>query len=350
MNTMIQACCERTTPEAGGVKVFTLRAQGGTAEFLHTIQPGRHVAIYYPDSAGATQQRFYSITRKQNDLFEIAVKRSGRSGVSDHLHSTLHEGSVVPLQYVAGDISVDAIIDRERIGMIAGGIGITLPIALLRELAARSRNGQHVPAVALILCIQKISDIPFLHKLLELALTTRWFNFRVFITRESVQTSGYFASGRPSAESLEILGQPQTVVICGSHAFAQDFREHVTTRFPAARLLIESFTSPVVPVFSGVLKEEIFSPLQLCVVGSEKVIDAFPGKSLLEMLESNGVPIRSQCRSGICGTCRVKISGGECQFEPDFCLSDHDKHNGHALACCTSPLAGSITVDLKPNA
>ena len=348
MNTAIQARCERAVPEVGGVKVFTLRAQGAHAGFLSTLQPGRHVAIHYPDTTGTLQERLYSITRRQDDdLFEIAVKRSGRSGVSDQLHSTLQEGAMVPLNYVAGDISLASIVDLEHVGMVAGGIGITLPIALLRELATRSRSGLRVPEVVLMLCVPRVVDIPFLHELLELDLTMAWFSLRVFVTRECIQDSGHFMSGRPPADALHILKQPQAVVICGSHAFAQSFRERTATIFPAARLLIESFTPPEAPTAAEVRQGEAAAPLRLRLADSDAVIEASPGKSLLDMLESGGVPVRSQCRAGICGSCRVRVSAGDCRFEPDFCLSDDDKEDGYALACCTFPLSGELTVDLK---
>ena len=311
MNTVVQARCERAVPEVGGVKVFTLRAQDAHAGFLSTLQPGRHVAIHYPDTSGTLQERLYSITRRQDDdLFEIAVKRSGRSGVSDQLHSTLQEGSMVPLNYVAGDISLASIVDLEHVGMVAG-------------------------------------DIPFLHELLELDLTMAWFSLRVFVTRECIQDSGHFMSGRPPADALHILKQPQAVVICGSHAFAQTFRERTATIFPAARLLIESFTPPDAPTAAEIRQGEAAAPLRLRLADSDAVIETTPGKSLLDMLESSGVPGRSQCRAGICGSCRVRVSAGDCRFEPDFCLSDDDKEDGYALACCTFPLSGELTVDLK---
>lgn len=344
-----QARCERALSEAGNIKVFTLRVQDANADFLRTLQPGRHVAIKYPDSSGIPRQRLYSITSKEAPhLFEIAVKRLGRGGVSDHLHSTLHEGSIVPLQYLAGDITVESIIDYERIGMIAGGIGITLPIALIRELSIRSRAAKQVPDVVLILCVPRIADIPFLHELLELNLTTNWFIFRVFITQERVRACDHFIPGRPTADSLSIMGQPQAVVICGSHAFAHAFREQAVAIFPSACLHIESFTSSASSAAPEKSQGENSSPLQLLISDSTEVIEAYPGKSLLEILESNGTPIRSQCRAGICGNCRVKVSEGECRFEPDFCLGDQDKLNGYALACCTFPLSGNIKVDLKP--
>src|SRR5690606_26111109 len=213
MTPHIQARCETVRPEAGNVKVFTLRVQGGHFDFLRSLQAGKHVALSYPDTGGVIQQRLYSITRKPDaDLFEIAVKGSGRNSVSDHMHATLREGMTVPLQYVAGDISVDSILGYQRIAMIAGGIGITLPIALLRELAQRARSGLPVPDVQLLLSIPRVSDIPFLHELLELDLTTAWFSLNVFVTRENIRSSAQFKVGRPSSEALQHLQDPQAVV------------------------------------------------------------------------------------------------------------------------------------------
>ncbi|MBD2796402.1 2Fe-2S iron-sulfur cluster binding domain-containing protein [Xenorhabdus sp. 18] len=347
MNLAMQAYCERVILEAGDVKVFTLRAQNTQTEFLSTLQPGKHVAIQYPDTFGSLKERLYSITRKQDpDLFEIAVKRSGHNGVSDNLHATIQEGSIVPLQYVAGDISIESIIDYKHIGMIAGGIGITLPLALLRELAVQSRDGRNVPNVVLLLCIPRISEISFLHELLELELTMKWFTFRIFLTQENIQENTHFIPGRPSIDSLNILAKSQAIIICGSYSFASDFREKITKIFPSSQQLIEAFSSPKVIPVEEKIQSHIDDSLKLHVADNGKIIDAILGKSLLEILESNNISIKSQCRSGICGSCRIKISNGECQFEPDFCLSDEDKRNGYALACCTFPLSGNITINL----
>ena len=90
---IIQARCEHSHAEAGGIKVFALRANDADIGFLEALQPGGHVAIRYPDFSGTPQQRLYSITRKKEpDLFEIAVKSTGRHGVADYLHSTAKEG------------------------------------------------------------------------------------------------------------------------------------------------------------------------------------------------------------------------------------------------------------------
>ncbi|WP_313023940.1 2Fe-2S iron-sulfur cluster-binding protein [Pseudomonas lopnurensis] len=346
MNVIAQARCEHTSLEAGGIKVFTLRVEDTRNELLNELKPGRHVAIHYPDKTGIFQERLYSVTSKQETgIFEIAVKRSGRNRVSDNIHATLKEGSTVSLGYVSGDISVESVVGLERFAMVAGGIGVTLPIALLREIAIRARSGQHVPETTLLLCIPKVADIPFLHELLELDLTSSWFTLHVFVTQEDIQACARFKPGRPTSSSLRFIENPQAIVICGSHSFAKTFREHASSVFPSAKLLIESFTPPEMQEDQEHNGSDQL--VRLCLTDSGEIIETGSGKSLLEILEASGVPVRSQCRAGICGNCRIRISGGEYRLESDFCLSEQDKRIGYALACCTFPLSGNISLDLK---
>ena len=156
MNGMasLKALCEHVSIETANVKVFTLRAVDAPVEFLDSLEAGKHVALHAADMAGTHHQRLYSITRKHGaDRFDIAVKREGRGGVSDQLHATLQAGSTTAMQFVAGDISLESVLGCRQVGMLAGGIGITLPIALLRGLAERARRGLAVPDVSLLLCV-----------------------------------------------------------------------------------------------------------------------------------------------------------------------------------------------------
>ncbi|MCA1324429.1 2Fe-2S iron-sulfur cluster-binding protein [Herbaspirillum sp. alder98] len=349
MSAVPVARCESVRQEAGDIRVFTLRMHNAPEALMASVRPGGHVAIACPDAVGALQSRLYSVTRKDApDLFEIAVKRSGRHSVSDHMHCVVREGSSVALQYAAGDVSVESVMGHERVAMIAGGIGITLPIALIRELAARERQGIAVPEVVLMLCTRRVSDIAFLHELLALDLTSRWFTLRVFVTREVVRASEHFSSGRPDAAALDVLGRPQVAVICGSHAFAQACREQLGRRWPDLPLLVEAFTPPAVPALAAPSEAQgQRPPVRLRIVGGDQVLEMAPGNSLLDMLASANISVRSQCRSGICGCCRIRIAGGQCRFEPDFCLTEKDRRSGHVLACCTFPLAGEVELHLN---
>ena len=101
-----------------------------------------------------------------------------------------------------------------------------------------------VPRTTLLLCFARVADIPFLQELQHLAAHAPWFDLCIHITREDITAHGPFVPGRPSPQSLLALGQPQAVVICGGHAFAQTFREHARACFPGAIQHIEAFTPP----------------------------------------------------------------------------------------------------------
>lgn len=65
------------------------------------------------------------------------------------------------------------------------------------------------------------------------------------------------------------------------------------------------------------------------------------GESLLEGLERTGHEIEYQCRSGYCGSCRLKILKGKVDY-PEFPLAFLTE--GEILPCCCRILE-PITID-----
>ena len=60
-------------------------------------------------------------------------------------------------------------------------------------------------------------------------------------------------------------------------------------------------------------------------------------KNILELAESNGVQIPSDCRVGVCGTCKTKLLSGEVRMETEDGLSEEDKSRGMILPCVSMP-------------
>ncbi|WP_432719451.1 2Fe-2S iron-sulfur cluster-binding protein [Jeongeupia wiesaeckerbachi] len=346
MSAVMHARCEQAHTEAGGVKVFTLRTQSIRSDLHPHLEPGAHVAIEYPDTRGITQQRCYSIVRRPaHDTFEIAVRKTGNQGVSDSLHASLNTGETLAIKYAASHINVGTVASLRRVLMLAGGIGITLPIALIRELAKLAQQGKPVPRVDLCLCTKSISAVPFLHELLELDLRSPWFSVRIFVTGDAIQSrTPHFHAGRPSDADLTDSTQLDAVVICGSHQFASAQQAAMRRLHPGAKVLIESFTPPVAA--EPIIVDAALAAPQLAIVGSDRMLRADPRQSVLELLEQNQIPIKSQCRSGICGSCRIKIVDGDCRREADFALSPGEQAEGYALACCTYPSQAKLTIAL----
>lgn len=337
----VKAHCVGTSLACESVMVFRLHTA-----MEHGLYPGRYIIIEHPDTRGTRQERCYSIVRKPApDLIEIAVKRMDTGGVSDSLHESLKRGGLVPITGLGGHITVHAIQQLQQVLMLAGGIGVTLPIALLRELAEFERNGGSVPRVTLYLCSPNVAAVPFLPELVDLDLQAPWFTLQVFITRERVQTrSSIFRSGRPAEDHFREVGQPSAVVICGSHGFASDMRQMAIRVFSSPRILIESFSAPAPQesISQPAEAKQMTGNASLFVCGHWFPADS--SKTVLEHLETYGISIRSQCRSGICGNCRIQILAGDCKRELDFALSDTEWLSGYALACCTYPKQGELSI------
>ncbi|ABF14342.1 class I ribonucleotide reductase maintenance protein YfaE [Candidatus Palibaumannia cicadellinicola] len=58
-------------------------------------------------------------------------------------------------------------------------------------------------------------------------------------------------------------------------------------------------------------------------------------QSLLDTLEMHLVPVEFQCRSGYCGTCRLRLIDGKVKYnlEPLAFV-----HHGEILPCCCLPV------------
>jgi DMSO/TMAO reductase YedYZ heme-binding membrane subunit/ferredoxin len=58
-----------------------------------------------------------------------------------------------------------------------------------------------------------------------------------------------------------------------------------------------------------------------------------PDTTILEAAEAMGVALDSECRSGVCGTCRIQLIRGSVNMEVDSALSSEDKSANIILAC-----------------
>lgn len=69
--------------------------------------------------------------------------------------------------------------------------------------------------------------------------------------------------------------------------------------------------------------------------GAERTMPVVDGQTLLEAAEANGVPIVSECESGICGTCVGRCTQGSYDLARSIGLSQAEKDQGRILSCQT---------------
>lgn len=79
--------------------------------------------------------------------------------------------------------------------------------------------------------------------------------------------------------------------------------------------------------------------------GASRSMKVQPGQTILEAAEESGVPIVSECHSGVCGTCVGSCAAGDYRMGRTEGLSDVERESRKILTCQTFPL-GDCTVEL----
>lgn len=304
------------------------------------LQAGRFVELECPDREGVLRQRCYSIVAVvKPGVFEILVRDTGKRGVSDYLANKAVPGEQFKCFGVGGNVTINNLRESKHIVMLASGIGVTLPLALIFGFQFLAQP----PKVVLVLSVRSLASVPYLARLLQLHMALDWFTLRIHLTKsEALKQNDCFKAGRPGVGDLKTLGVPSAVVICGGHSFSLAQQAIAQSLYEGAALFIEAFSGEAIapPPSDGA----VITQLSLPRLGL--TMDISRERSLLDELERNGMAIRSQCRSGICGSCKVKVNEGEVRRGAEFALSASERQQGYALACCTYASGDVLSIDI----
>jgi len=304
---------ESAEPCATDVVAITLVDPDGDA--LPEWTPGAHIDV----DLGAGLVRQYSLCGDPDvpGRWRIAVLResAGRGG-SQRVHELVRAGEKLP---VRGPRNHFPLVDADRYIFIAGGIGITPILPMVRRAAARG-----LPWTALYGGRSR-SSMAFLDELRavpggELQVVPQ----DEFGLLDLATTLGS-STGRTA------------IYCCGPEPLIAAV-ERESAHWPSGALHRERFTAaPVVSeggAFDVVLQR---SGIRLTVPEYE---------SLLDIIESAGVTVENSCRAGICGTCLVRVSSGEPDHHDDV-LSDDERERGEVMLPCVSRARGGpLVLDL----
>jgi ferredoxin-NADP reductase len=298
---------------AADVLAITLVDPDGDA--LPGWAPGAHIDV----DLGAGFVRQYSLCGDPDDTtrWRIAVLReaAGRGG-SQRVHDLVRAGEKLP---VRGPRNHFPLVDADRYIFIAGGIGITPILPMVRRTAAQGRlwtalyGGRSRSSMAFVDELRSIPggelDVVPQDEFGLLDLSTA-------IGAPTVRTAIYCCGPEPLITAVE--------------------RESV--HWPAGTLHRERFAATPVAGEGGAFD------VVLQRTGVRLTVPEY--ESLLDVIESAGVAVENSCRAGICGTCLVRVSSGEPDHQDDV-LSDDERERGDVMLPCVSRARdGLLVLDL----
>jgi ferredoxin-NADP reductase len=305
---------ERKTQVADDVVEIVLVDPSG--EPLPKWEPGAHIVLTLPTGL----IRHYSLCGRdrENGSWTIAVHRSPTSrGGSTYIHDELAVGSVIS---VDGPYNNFPLIQAERYLFLAGGIGITPILSMVRHL-----RQTEAPDFEFVYCGRRRSLMAYHDEIVS------WADSRATIHADDEH------GGLVNLQALLDRHEGSTVYCCGPEAMT---RAVESVAADSSLVRVERFKSSLQVNTSG------DTAFDVIVSGSEHRVRVGPNQSILEALESAGYDLDFDCREGICGTCETRVVKGVPEHRDDVLSETERAENSVMMICVSRAKSDEIVLDL----
>nr|WP_253717889.1 2Fe-2S iron-sulfur cluster-binding protein [Sphingomonas sp. AP4-R1] len=332
----------RETPTALTFRLADPAADRLPFDFL----PGQFLQVEVGPEEGKTARRSYTIASSptQRAYVELTVKREEQGVVSRHLHDKVAAGDLLKVSGPFGAFTFTGT-DAESIVLIAGGVGITPMMSVLRYLTDTAWKGE----IFFLYGARSTDEFIFREEIER--LERRFANLHVIATMGRSPGTVWMGPEGPITKEMILVAVPdiasRRIHMCGPPAMMGAMRaELAALGVPEAQLHTEAFGPASLPAHpedlevvptSSPAKPHAAAPavapgtVTFSVSGVSAALPA--DQTVLDAAEGAGVEIPYACRSGQCGVCVVKLLKGEVTMEVETGLAPADKAQGYVLAC-----------------
>lgn len=313
------------------------------------FQPGQFVPVRLQID-GKPHVRCYSISSAPDTrgYLEISVRRQGL--VSGTLHATMRAGATLAINRPAGQFVYPAGDDRP-VALIAGGIGITPLLSMLRHAVASDPTRP----VTLLYSARHEHDLAFLDELRVVAARHPQVKIAITLTQPvGTPHSGgdlLWRTGRVDADLIrQYVAAPTHTVfcMCGPSPMMAAMSALLTgVGVPPSQIRFEHFETAVAASLVNPAAEserarhapaaeaaEVADAFRVTFAESGRSTVASGAMTLLDAAEAEGIDIPTSCRSGVCQACRTRLKDGQADCRSDV-LDPADRDAGYVLPCVT---------------
>jgi ferredoxin-NADP reductase len=287
--------------------------------------PGQYVRIGV-DVDGVRQWRAYSLTSdtdRADGCIAITVKAIPGGKVSNHLVRHAAVGTIVQLDYAAGEFTLPAAAPAKILFLTAGS-GITPVMGMLRNMA------EDIDDVVVVHSAPTPDEVIFAGELRVLASQGR-----IRLIEKHTDTDGMLSTSELDA-LVDDLAERETWA-CGPTGMLDALEQHWNDNGMPERLHTERFRPTVVTAGEG--GTVTFSK-------SATVLDTPGDQTLLDAGEAAGVLMPSGCRMGICFGCVAPLRQGAVRDLRNGDITTAAPGDGVLIQTCVSAAAGTCDIDL----
>ncbi|MFT4286034.1 PDR/VanB family oxidoreductase [Nocardioides sp.] len=290
--------------------IRTLRLEKLDGAPFTPFEAGAHIDVVGP--TGVLRQYSLASSPHDNDTIVIAVKREPDSrGGSTALH-TVAVGDHLRIGKPRNLLAIAE--DADRHVLVAGGVGVTPLLAMAYDLYSRGETFE------LHYFARSEQEMAFRELLEQRAEFRDWVHLYFGVSIEE--------QGRILAGVAGELTDRSHVYTCGPAPFMDQVSQLLGAVVGADRVHIEHFAASA----ETTTEADTAFTVEL---DTGEVFEIPADRSILSVLEENGIEVFKSCEEGICGSCVSGVLEGVPDHR-DHCLSASDKAAGDQMALCVS--------------
>jgi vanillate O-demethylase ferredoxin subunit len=303
------------------VREYLLSSVDGTK--LPSYQAGAHVEVHFSLPESGPVVRHYSLiggdllVDDAPDTYRIAVQREDRGRGSAFLHEHLEVGSSVQISVPMNNFPIDRRGNRSL--LIAGGIGITPILSMLRSTARRSADFEFVYAG------RKLADMAYHDEVMHLAGP----HGRIHVSESGSRLDFLALLSKQPVGAIAYVCGPLSMVDAVRSAAQQ-------LGWDSKRVRSELFTA-------GPTGDEVEFEVEIRKSGRRVRVGR--DTTILDALTAAGLHPLHDCRRGECGLCPMTVVEADGPItHNDRYLSAEERASQRTLCICVSRIQGSHLV------
>lgn len=341
----------RETPSVATFRLVEPSSDRLPFDFL----PGQFLQVEVDNGEEPRSRRSYTIASSptQRGYVELTVKREELGAVSRHLHDRVKVGDPLKVMGPYGSFTFTGS-DADSIVLIAGGVGITPMMSVLRYLTDTAWPGE----IFFVYGARSTEEFIFRGELEQ--LERRHEKLHVFASMQRAPGTVWLGPEGPITGDLLRAAVPdiakRRVHLCGPPGMMAAMKQILSELgVPEAQVHSEAFgpaslpgenapgavstLDPAAPAPSAT--PDPAAPRTGLAVAPATVTFSVSGisaalpadQTVLEAAEGAGVEIPYSCRIGECGVCVTRLLEGNVTMAVESGLDPADKAQGYILAC-----------------
>jgi len=318
---------------------------GGDLPFK--FRAGQYLQVELPLDDGLVRRAYsFSSSPEQRKWCEITVKHEELGSGSRYLRDHVAPGRALRIEAPLGEFCLEW--TGAPAVLIAGGVGITPLISILRDAVDRDYRGP----LTLIASFHEPGQVLFADELAD--LNARLPGLRMHLTVSAPDDRWIGPVGRIQRSVLAPYVQAGCVVhLCGPGPMMQALLDDLAALgVPRSAIRTEAFVSSLSETerqtrVRAIVERAAQQGMKVFAIRlpNGQTFDCVPGQTILQAATAAKVPIRQSCGEGICGQCKLRVTFGTVDTDPRGLLSQREVDEGWVLAC-QAILTGDVEVQM----